>query len=162
MANEAPNSLGRFQLAWRFLDPYVDTVSIYDGGDEFLRGYANLPPAACALFVVMYADSEICNGGFHQLFENSTGVLAPEAVQGFLTLGLEKCAKIIQAAVSEFDIPYPRDRSIRRDILDDLRLPGDTREEWDLFHQYDVKYYKAKMDDDFESRIHHFVKAQTH
>ena len=69
---------------WRLLEPIWDSVSIYDGPKTFLRQYRRLPRAVGHLFAAHWCQSEICNGGFHQFFGNSTGVLAPEAMEAML------------------------------------------------------------------------------
>lgn len=72
-------------------------------------------PAYCSLHT--FCQSEICNGGFGQFFGNSTGVLAPEAVEGFREIGQVEVAALIEKAISLFGIVYPRDRKERETRL---------------------------------------------
>ena len=46
-----------------------------------------------------------------------TGVLAPEAVQGFHAIGQHKVAETVQAAMDVLGSPYPRDHGLRETIL---------------------------------------------
>jgi Domain of unknown function (DUF4375) len=72
---------------WRLIDPVWDSIDIYSRADVFLETYSAADRRAAMLFSAHFAQSEFCNGGFKQLFWNSTGVLAPEAVLGFQTIG---------------------------------------------------------------------------
>ena len=59
------------------------------------------------------------------VFRYSTGVLAPEAVQGFRVLGMNQCASIIEEAMMFFVSPYPRHRNIRNRALDRYEAEND-------------------------------------
>jgi Domain of unknown function (DUF4375) len=103
---------------WRFVEPIWDSVSIYDGGDIFLQGFNDATEKQKVLFATHWTQSEIMNGGLGQFFSNSTGVLAPEAVEGFKKLGMPKCASILSEAMKFFGENYPRERAIRNNMLD--------------------------------------------
>jgi hypothetical protein len=98
---------------WRFVKPIWDTVSIYDGGEVFLSEFQKLTDKQKVLFASHWAQSEIMNGGLGQFFANQTGVLAPEAVEAFNSLGMPECSEILKNSMGFFGEPYPRDRSIR-------------------------------------------------
>jgi len=101
---------------WEAVEPIWDKISINDV-EMFLETYAQAPPHAALLYAAHFCQSEVCNGGFHQLFYNSTGVLAPEAVRGFHAIGQHKVAETVQAAMDVIGSPYPRDRELRWAIL---------------------------------------------
>ncbi len=58
-------------------------VNIYDGEDAFYESTKSVPRQSLVLYAVFFCDSEIRNGGLRQLFGNSTGILVPEAIEGF-------------------------------------------------------------------------------
>lgn len=60
------------------------------------------------MFAGHFCQSEVCSGGFEQLFWNPTGVLAPEAVEGFREIGLPQLAALIESAIDLLGPPYPR------------------------------------------------------
>ena len=103
---------------WVLVEPIWDTVSIYDGPETFLQQYAASPEASQVLFAAHWCQSEINNGGFEQFFSNSTGVLAPEGVAAFRTIGMPQTATTIEKAMSVFGPTYPRDRDEREDALE--------------------------------------------
>jgi hypothetical protein len=103
---------------WTLVKPVWDSISIYDGADRFVADYEAAPEVSRVLFAAHWCQSEICNGGFHQFYSNSTGVLAPEALDAFKKLGMPKVAELIGQSMSWFDSPFPRDRGSREDLLD--------------------------------------------
>lgn len=103
---------------WKLVEPIWDSVSIYEGGDTFLRQYGAAPEASRVLYAAHWTQSEVLNGGFGQYFSNSTGVLAPEAVDAFTALGMPRTAAAVAQAMSFFGAPYPRDRERREAALD--------------------------------------------
>src|SRR5262249_18955172 len=92
------------------------------------------------LFAAHWCMSEICNGGFHQFFSNSTGVLAPEALEGIQAMGLTAWADTLAEGMRVFGTPYPRDREERREMLMRERR-GTDRSEWDPFRALDRQFF---------------------
>jgi len=104
---------------WAMLGPYCDRINIYDGAEVFLSGWQNTPQAAADLFAANWCQEEVCNGGFHQFFMNSTGVLGPEAAVGFERIGMKKTSALIRRALAFFGEDYPRARDVRVRKLDE-------------------------------------------
>ena len=126
---------------WDHIEPFWDAVSIYNGPEIFLRQFAEVPEHAGHLFAAHWCVSEVCNGGFHQFFANSTGVLAPEAVEGFKAVGLPETAAVVAQAMARLPAPYPRDRDIRQDALDALD-PEEEEDDWESpFDDLDTKFF---------------------
>ncbi len=105
---------------WKYIEPIWENVSIYDGEEIFIEQFSRLTEKQQILLSSHWTQSEILNGGLGQFFSNSTGVLAPEAAHAFLMLGMPTTAKAIEGAMLFFGTPYPRDRSIRENILEDF------------------------------------------
>ena len=103
---------------WRFVEPIWDTLSIYDGGDVFLREFNKATEKQKTLFAAHWAQAEIMNGGLGQFFSNSTGVLAPEAAKAFEAIGMPKCAEALLNSMKFFGETYPRDRNVRESIFE--------------------------------------------
>ncbi|MGI9244851.1 MAG: DMP19 family protein [Verrucomicrobiales bacterium] len=100
------------------IKPIWDEISIYDGADRFLQDFAKVPQRPRTLFAAHWAQSEAMNGGLGQFFSNPTGVLAPEAVDAFKSLGMPRAAATLSDAMGFFGDPYPRDSSIREGAFD--------------------------------------------
>ena len=144
--------------AWAAMKPYWGLINIYDGPRPFLESVESVPEWVRHLVTVHLSDSEVCNGGFHQFFHNSTSILAPEAIDGFRALGLDELAELVEVAMSNFGEPCPRDREARTSALDALRRPGEKRKDWDLFNKSDEQYYSAKHKLTFYKRADEFVQ----
>ena len=65
-----------------------------------------MPAATRNLFAAYSAKGEIDNGGFRQFFWNSTGVLAPEAANGFAAIGMPRTAALLRKAMKAVGEPY--------------------------------------------------------
>ena len=102
---------------WSLVEPVGDVIDIYQGPEEFARTFDKAPRVAGLLFAAHFCQSEVCNGGFKQFFSNSTGVLAPEAVEGFMAIGQSVLAETVQKACSLFGEPFPRERLLRQTKL---------------------------------------------
>lgn len=121
------------------INPIWERISIYDGAKVFLKQFGKVTPQWGHLFAAHWCQAEVCNGGFHQFFHNTTGVLAPEAADGFEAIGLNDLAALVREAMELFGQPYPREREKRINILD--RIPGETRKEWDPFYELNTRFY---------------------
>jgi hypothetical protein len=127
---------------WTLVEPvWLPLNRTWDNGcEEFLRVFQAIRPEVRDLYAAHWCQSEVCNGGFHQFFSNTTGLLAPEALEGFRAIGLKEWAEILAEAIKFFGSPYPREQADRQDLL--ARGPGRRRDEWDPFCELDKQFYE--------------------
>src|SRR5712691_6959873 len=92
--------------ARRAVQKGADVINIYDGPDAFLKTFAQVRREVGLLYATAFCQFEVCNGGFSQFFGNSTGVLAPEAVEGFIAIGQPQIADIVRRAMAKLGRPY--------------------------------------------------------
>ena len=149
-----PGELYRTAIRWM-----SDLVSVYDGPDEFLEQFARVSEPQGLLWAAHFCQSEVCNGGFHQFFQNPTGVLAPEAIRGFQMIGVHEAARIISAATAQFSAPYPRDGDDRYQELLEIEGDGRDRASWDPFYELDQKFYRATGTSEFAVQADEYVRA---
>ena len=126
---------------WSVLEPYWDRIDIYNGPEQFLATYKAVPRVARTLFAAHFFESEVANGGLHQFFTNSTGVLAPEALEAFRQIGFSRTAAVLERAMAFFGTPYPREQDDRIERLE--AVSGATRAEWDPFFELDDELYDS-------------------
>lgn len=127
-----------------------ETVSTIDGPEVFLSQFRRVPVKAGHLFAALWCKAEVYNGGFHQFFFNSTGVLAPEALAGFRAIGLHDWAALLDQAMGVFSTPYPRDQTERWRQF--CGVPNE-REIGEMFDQLDWRFYEPLRNDyDFWER----------
>jgi hypothetical protein len=113
---------------WDLIEPYWDELPTDADPEPFLIAYGSLPVAVRHLLCAHWLQSEVCNGGFYQLFFNSTGILAPEAVDGFDAVGMPQTALLVKRAIALFGHAYPRDRVARIEFLEAAEGPGSLAE----------------------------------
>ncbi len=111
---------------WPRSDVPSQGISIYDGAAVFLRDFAAADPVQATLFAAYWPQAEVLNGGLSQFFGNSTGVLAPEAVEAYKRLGMPRLAAKLQDAMDWFGAPYPRERASREDRLEDFAVSHES------------------------------------
>lgn len=106
---------------WDIVGPVWNVIDIYEGPEVFQQTYNSVPRESGLMFAAHFCQSDVCSGGFEQFFWNPTGVLAPEAVEGFREIGLPQLAALIESAMEVLGPVYPRDRNERKSRLS--RIP---------------------------------------
>lgn len=124
---------------WRLIEPVWNRISTTDEPEVFLQQFREVPTTSGHLFAAFWCQAEVRNGGFHQFFFNSTGILAPEALAGFHAMGLREWASLLEEAIGYFGTPYPRDRKQRWDQL--MATPNEDRKAHELFNRLDDRFY---------------------
>ena len=119
------------------LMPYFRLLNEMQSPDQFQRQFEKIPPAAGHLLAAYWCRAEVLSEGFEQFFANSTGVLAPEAVEGFRAMGLGDAADVLQQAMDLLPQPYPRDAAPRNQALARKLKKHSNRE---LFQQLDRRF----------------------
>src|SRR5918993_2935654 len=127
---------------WSVVEPYWDDCPT-DDPDAYLAYYKDMPQVARDLLTSHWVVSEVCNGGFLQLFSNPTGVLVPEAIRGFQTLGLVALAEASVEAASFFGDAYPREQMLRIEALEMFAAQSADADAWNPFERQDDRFYAA-------------------
>lgn len=70
---------------------------------------------------VWLLEADVNNGGFHQYYSNSRGVLAERTVDALIAIGAPETASLLRAANQDISrFPLPEDRRMRFAILDEI------------------------------------------
>jgi hypothetical protein len=124
---------------WQIIEPiWYDEELNSDVPQVFLKRFSKLSESQKVLYPVHWLESEVCNGGLHQFFSNTTGILAPEAVLGFQAIGLTDFAELIEKSMSFFGEYYPREREKRQELLD--LFDEENKDTWNPFEETDKKF----------------------
>jgi hypothetical protein len=102
---------------WDFIEPFWNAFDIYNGPEGFESSIRSAQRPTVLLYAAHFCQSEVHNGGFLQFFWNNTGVLAPEAMEGYSLIGMPTLASLVKEAAATLGTPYPRDRDDRWDAL---------------------------------------------
>ena len=98
--------------------------------------------ASQAFNLLTYSDDDICNGGLHQFYTNSTGDFADRFPEWARRVGAPIKAAIIAETNLLFDGIDLRDRAPRNDRADELvELTDDYRTIRDPFNEPTRRYY---------------------
>lgn len=139
------------KLYWTAVEPIWKKVSIYEGPATFLKQFKAVTRAQAHLLAVHWTMSEVSNGGFGQYFFNDTGVLAPEAADGFEFVGLSNGAAFVRQATAFFGADYPRERAAR---IAALEKPGKKKVSLSAL---DRKFFAWDRKDDVAAALDAFV-----
>ena len=113
---------------WAVVKPMFGKIDTGTSPENYLTSIAGLPRSEVGLFAAHLCLAEIFNGGLLQFFWNAAGIVAPEAAEGFVTVGMTQMAALIRGIAAQLGDPYPRDRDDRWDAL----LVASGRSEGDL------------------------------
>jgi hypothetical protein len=102
---------------WDVLEPYFEAINIYKDPETLASSIANIPRPIVLLYAAHMCQSEVHNGGFLQLFWNSTGIIAPFGIEAYKTIGMPTLASLVEQAAQPLGSPYPLDRDDRWDAL---------------------------------------------
>lgn len=94
---------------------FTELRTPYDPDDRLY----DLTPGQRAVYALDWIRKEVSNGGFDQLFGNSTGFLTPEAIQGAAYIGATDYEDVLRRAAAIFpNGEVPRDQDERTDLID--------------------------------------------
>jgi hypothetical protein len=143
---------------WEVIVPLFNMIDTGKDYQALVDSISSLPRTSVLLFSAHMALAEVHNGGFLQLFWNTTGILVPEAIEGFTTIGMPTMAAILHEAAQPLGNPYPRDRDERWDAL--LVASGKCVEELEqIFKKVENLYLgfeEATMTLSFDTLNHRF------
>lgn len=107
------------EVAWEAIEPIWDDLP-YSSAAKLGVFMADLTEGQRALISIDWCQKEIRNGGFEQLFENSTGNLVPYAIHGFRLIGAERYAELLAEGASLLGTHYPKSGAGRKRVLKSL------------------------------------------
>ena len=102
---------------WSVIEPIWHSISIHQRPEAFLAQFAKATQPQQTLYAAHWCQGEVLNGGLWQFFINSTGVLCPEAIQAYQTIGMPLLSSLLREAASWFGREYPRSKPERRQLL---------------------------------------------
>lgn len=124
-------------VVWAAITLVWDVATIYEGPRALIESLAGATPLQRALYGAWWTEAEVGNGGFHQYFWNSTGVVCALALEGFDAIGAPRLRACLGEALTRLgpgcDV---LDRASRQRALAEIRP--------DAFSDLDAKFYEAE------------------
>lgn len=137
---------------WDILDPIYWTIDIYSSYEEYLNSAKDFTLEQRYLNAISWYFMEVNNGGHFQFFDNSTGIVWEDALNGLKEFGMEELADNFKTVVDLFGGSIPFVREERWDAMDKM---GEDFEElldkadnvvYDLYdydYTFEMKYIKS-------------------
>lgn len=132
-------------------DPVWWIANIYDGPGPYEESLRKFSRPQRRLHAMLWYNSEVCNGGHEQFFDNSTGIVWRDALEGFAEAGLDKVAALIIECVSRLGVEPSMERNKRSAQLDNTEHD---------FDDLDDRYYALDWDEDISPALMKYIQAQ--
>ncbi len=149
-------------LYWGPVDVAKDEINFYETPEVYFETLSRFPEWVVDLFATTWLVAEVNNGGFSQHFFNSTGVVTPEAIDGFERLGCAEAASVTRAAAIMLGPEFPRDREERQRCALALgpKMGDDPTQilRTDLWYEIDGAFYQALESRDFDADLLAYAK----
>jgi hypothetical protein len=126
---------------WDLLGPHFEAINIYEDKETLASSIADIPRRIVLLYAAHMCQSEVHNGGFLQLFWNSTGIIVPYGIEAYKAIGIPTLASLLEQAAHPLGSPYPLDRDDRWDAL--LVASGLSKSELEAMFETEDHLYKA-------------------
>jgi hypothetical protein len=131
------------ELEWAVIERIWNELRTPYEPDERLW---ELTPGQRAIYALTWTRAEVSNGGFVQYFDNSTGYLLPEAIEGAEVLGAPEWVRLLEEARDALPGEYSRSRQRRQARLNAL---SDVQEH----HLGDLDQRLYSLDDDPDTNL---------
>lgn len=107
--------------SWDIIEPMRWSINIYDNYETYLKTAEAFTLEQRYLSAIHWYFAEVDNGGHHQFFDNSTGIVWEDALNGFRHFGMIQQATNLQKVVDYFGGVISFDREERWDMLEMFR-----------------------------------------
>ena len=104
---------------WTINEPAYWTINIYGSYDDYLESAKGFTVEQRYLNAICWYFAEVNNGGHHQFFYNSTGIVWEDALAGLRLFKMDILADNLQSVIDYFGGSVPFDRAERWTILQD-------------------------------------------
>ena len=104
---------------WTINEPAYWTINIYGSYDDYIETSKEFTLEQRYLNAICWYFAEVNNGGHHQFFYNSTGIVWEDALVGLRLFKMDELADNLQSVINYFGGSIPFDRAERWTILQD-------------------------------------------
>ena len=102
---------------WTINEPAYWTINIYGSYDDYLESAKGFTLEQRYLNAISWYFAEVNNGGHHQFFYNSTGIVWEDALAGLQRFKMDELANNFQTVLDYFGGTVPFDREERWKLL---------------------------------------------
>ena len=138
--------------AFAVIEPVWDRANIYESVEALDASLAAFSEPQRLMLALQWYIAEVNNGGHHQFFYNSTGILWPESLAAFEAIEATSGEEILRAALTRLGGSPSRDRSERI-----ARLEATDAH----FDDLDTRFYALQEELDLNQRMLEFMRARS-
>lgn len=106
--------------SWDICDPMFNMIDCYKGYDKYLKTSERFSLEQRYLCAIHWYFGEVINGGHHQFFYNSTGIVWEDVLNGFKHFGMPKFAANFMKVIDYCGGSISLDREERWNMLESL------------------------------------------
>lgn len=132
--------------SWDVCKPMFELINIYDGYEQYLKSAEGFTLEQRYLSAIHWYWGEVINGGHHQFFYNSTGIVWQDALNGFKHFGMPEFADNFQKVVDYCGGTISFDRQERWNMLEELEEKN-GEELWAVLGKADDFVYKHQREE---------------
>ncbi|MDO4777956.1 MAG: DMP19 family protein [Tissierellia bacterium] len=140
--------------SWDICDPMFKMIDCYEGYDKYLKTSERFTLEQRFLCAIHWYFGEVINGGHHQFFYNSTGIVWEDVLNGFKHFGMIEHANNFKNVIEYCGGSISLDRAKRWNMLESLENKNEEEffkvldEADDFIYQYEgeeneLNYIKA-------------------
>jgi hypothetical protein len=134
------------------IDPVWNSVSIYDGLRKYNEDLSRFSEHQRLVLACHWYIAEVNNGGHHQFYSNSTGIVWADALHGFRAVGLPQVADILDESIIRMGGAPCFDRDERQRTLERLE-PN--------FDDLDKRFYALDGQVSIEASLTAYMRANS-
>ena len=139
------------------VDPMWYTINIYDSYESYLDSAKNFTDEQRYLLALTWYNAEVMNGGHHQFFWNSTGILSHDVLEGMKLFGMTKNFENFSKIIQFFGGNIPTDRQERIKVLNVIEEKHEDAM-WDILYATNNATYSEELGNEFYEKIIDFIK----
>ncbi|MBD0380179.1 DMP19 family protein [Paenibacillus sedimenti] len=133
---------------FKIIEPLWWSVSIYEGEDQYNKDLSRFSSPQQYIFAIQWYLSEVNNGGHYQFYDNSTGIVWQEAMNGFKEINLIEFYDLIKESTIRLGGNPSKDRDERQGKLEEYEPD---------FEDLDTKLYE--LEDNLEIYLMDYIRS---
>jgi hypothetical protein len=127
------------------------SANIYDGPGMYELSLRHFSKAQRLVFAVLWYIAEVNNGGHHQFYSNSTGIVWRDAIAGFDGIGIPEASRILTVSAERLGGSPSLERDERNEQLDSLNPD---------FDDLDEAFYDIEKKVDIDEHVTNFIRSR--
>ena len=136
---------------WAVIEPVWWSGNIYDGPEQYDLSLLPFSQSQRLVFAILWYQSEVENGGHHQFYYNSTGIVWKDALEAFRALEEPELIEILAESAARLGGSPSLDRQERFEQLNTLASD---------FNDLDDRFYDAQSSVYLDDRIMSFIRSR--